>query len=113
TVGRDRRSELAREPVVAVLVTLHARAGHAKLLGEPHALVAARTAACAERRARRAGLRDGVDAVTVRTDRRLRDTAQRRLPVDAGRVLVRDAGVTLAAGLRNVELKDGRAGVGC
>jgi hypothetical protein len=53
-------------------------------------------------------LLDGVDAMAVRADRRQPIAARNSLPVDAGHEGLRDVGMALAAGGRDVEFVNGR-----
>ena len=102
-VGRHHRAALRGQPVIAVEVAGHAVAGHAELLRQPHALVAAgadvaRNILLRHRRLGSVWRLDGVDAVAIRAGGRQRIAARERLPVNARVEGVGHIGVALAAG---------------
>lgn len=93
--------------MIAVFITLHPLVRDSELAGQTDPLVALRTRGDAQRGPRIATSIDTVDAVTIRTDRRLRNASRDRLSVHALVVLRRDRRVTRAARPRNIESEDG------
>ena len=113
-VGDDLRTEFGSQPVIAGKIgagrgRLRRRtpAKGARLRGSGRRWSAARFCACN----RRVGIEvrlDGVNAVAIGADRRLRVAAGDGLPVDALHELGLHRLMALGAGQRNVELEDGR-----
>src|SRR5262245_23726423 len=101
-------SRVVRQPVIAVLVTADALAGHPKLLSQRHAFMAFRTALsryrCRRRRRRVVERHDDVvNSVTVRAHRRARNAADNRLAVNALHEFVRFGAMAFAAGVGYVD----------
>src|SRR5512132_2425479 len=93
--------------MVTVAIAAYAIAGHAKLLSKRNSLMAFGTALGGHGHGRRGGAvidrqRDVVDAVTVGTYGRARDTASRRLAMDTLHEFGSFGAMTLAAGRGNV-----------
>ena len=111
TIRDHFRSHLRRQTVIAVLVTRDATARDAELFRQRHAFMAVRAAISSHRRRRLLripveGLNDVVYSVTVRAHRRARHAADDGLAVDALNEFVGLGAMTLAAGIRNVDLGD-------
>ena len=110
-VSYHRRAALRCQSVITIQISRNAITGHAKLLRQPHSLMAAR-AGCASQILlgdRRIGIDmclDRMDAVAIRANRCQSVTATDALPVNALHEGISNRGMALAAGLRNIEFVD-------
>jgi hypothetical protein len=113
TIGHDLRAQLGGEAVIARQVGGGPASLEPELLRQPHAFMAARAGRPRQVLGGDGGIRinvrlDGVNAMAISTDWRLRISAGDRLPVDAPHELLLDGGVAFGTGDGHVELENGR-----
>src|SRR5436853_6263059 len=107
-IGGHAGAEFSRHSMIAVFIAADALAGHAKFLRQAHSLMAAGAYGSAERRPRITVRFDGVNAMAIRADRRLRNTPRGGLAVNALDELAHHLRVAAGARLRNVCFEGGK-----